>query len=545
MTWLPIVGRELRVTARQGRHYWGRMVFAALALGVGMFVFSSFGYGSLPSSLGRMMFGALAWLVWLYCATAGARLTADALSAERREGTLGLLFLTDLRGYDVVLGKFAAGSLNALYGVLTTVPVLALPLLLGGVAMTQVGRVVAVLLATLFFSLSAGIFVSCWFENGLRARGATLLVLMAVILGPFGVMLLPFLGEGPQPSEPNFWLAMPSPMMALSLATTPPAAGKPDEFYLPSLACAAGLGMLFLLGACVVLPRVWRAVPRLLPTRTPAASRPLVAEREAGVACHRRLLEINPFYWRTSRSRLGPLWVLLVFLLLGVLWGWFTGGADLGRDPGWAITSALLLGLVFKVWIVLAAARPLAEERRTGSMELLLSTPLTVRQIVGGQLRALGRRFGAVFLLLLLTNFGLWKMAVEYAYGDHDLLNWMAVCHVAALGVDSLALALLGMWAALRARNASQAAGTAFFRVVILPGVVLGGTLMLIMALGWDRLLGHVSDLELLLGFYLLCFVNNLFWLGHAVHRLRTRFREAATQRFTPGGGWFLRRSRA
>ena len=31
------------------------------------------------------------------------RNTADSLSAEKREGTLGLLFLTDLRGYDVVL----------------------------------------------------------------------------------------------------------------------------------------------------------------------------------------------------------------------------------------------------------------------------------------------------------------------------------------------------------------------------------------------------------------------------------------------------------
>jgi len=80
---------------------------------------------------------------------------------------------------------------------------------------------------------------------------------------------------------------------------------------------------------------------------------------------------------------------------------------------------------------------------------------------------------------------------------------------------------------------------------ILVPGVVLGGTLMLISALGWDRLLGHLSDLELLLGFYLLCFVNNLFWLGHAVHRLRTRFREAAAQRFTPGGGWFVRRPRA
>ncbi|HQU46125.1 MAG TPA: hypothetical protein PK867_25150, partial [Pirellulales bacterium] len=42
-------------------------------------------------------------------------LTADCISSERREGTLGLLFLTDLRGHDVVLGKLVVAGLGAFY----------------------------------------------------------------------------------------------------------------------------------------------------------------------------------------------------------------------------------------------------------------------------------------------------------------------------------------------------------------------------------------------------------------------------------------------
>jgi len=43
-------------------------------------------------------------------ACAACALTADTLSGESREGTLGLLFLTDLRSWDVTLGKLASAG---------------------------------------------------------------------------------------------------------------------------------------------------------------------------------------------------------------------------------------------------------------------------------------------------------------------------------------------------------------------------------------------------------------------------------------------------
>src|SRR5256885_5281345 len=61
------------------------------------------------------LFRALFGFAFVYCLFIGARLTADCLSEEKREGTLGLLFLTDLKGYDVVFGKLAATSVNSIY----------------------------------------------------------------------------------------------------------------------------------------------------------------------------------------------------------------------------------------------------------------------------------------------------------------------------------------------------------------------------------------------------------------------------------------------
>src|SRR5204863_5127588 len=91
--------------------------------------------------LGALFFKILSWFAFLYALISGAKATADTISSEKRQGTLGLLFLTDLKGYDVLLGKLAASSLDTLYGLVGIVPVLAIPLLMGGVTAAEFARV--------------------------------------------------------------------------------------------------------------------------------------------------------------------------------------------------------------------------------------------------------------------------------------------------------------------------------------------------------------------------------------------------------------------
>src|SRR5882724_6366533 len=111
MTLLPMVERELRVAARRGGTYWNRLLTPVVlgALLVGKAVLQPVATGFAPSGLA--VFETLAALAFLFCVLEGVWKTADCVSAERREGTLGLLFLTDLKGYDVVLGKLSAAWL--------------------------------------------------------------------------------------------------------------------------------------------------------------------------------------------------------------------------------------------------------------------------------------------------------------------------------------------------------------------------------------------------------------------------------------------------
>ena len=103
MTFLPIVARELRVAARRRGTYWVRSgaALGILVIGTWFFLLKQ---GQPPQGIAMGLFLILTGSAVLYCLLSGVWFTADCLSEEKREGTLGLLFLTDLKGYDVVFG---------------------------------------------------------------------------------------------------------------------------------------------------------------------------------------------------------------------------------------------------------------------------------------------------------------------------------------------------------------------------------------------------------------------------------------------------------
>ena len=99
MTFLPIVARELRIAARRPGTYWVRSGAALALLVIGTwFLLMNWREPTHVIALG--LFSILTGSAVLYCLLSGVWFTADCLSEEKREGTLGLLFLTDLKGYD-------------------------------------------------------------------------------------------------------------------------------------------------------------------------------------------------------------------------------------------------------------------------------------------------------------------------------------------------------------------------------------------------------------------------------------------------------------
>src|SRR5205814_515803 len=112
----------------------------------------------------------------------------------------------DLKGYDVVIGKLTATSLNALYSIMAVLPMFAVPLLLGGVTLGEFGRASLVALNCMFFSLSLGIFMSSINRSGRKAAIGTFLLVVLFAGAPpgIGAWLASNRGVGPPQIEPWF-----------------------------------------------------------------------------------------------------------------------------------------------------------------------------------------------------------------------------------------------------------------------------------------------------------------------------------------------------
>src|ERR1051325_4219343 len=143
MTFLPIVARELRVAARRLGTYGLRVSAGLLVIILGVWCFLAMKHEP-PHDVAMALFVVLTASACLYAWLSGLHSTADCLSQEKRDGTLGLLFLTDLKGYDVVLGKLVATSIHSFYGLLAVLPMVAIPLLMGGIAAAEFVRMALV-----------------------------------------------------------------------------------------------------------------------------------------------------------------------------------------------------------------------------------------------------------------------------------------------------------------------------------------------------------------------------------------------------------------
>lgn len=546
MTLLPIVERELRVAARKPSTFWLRTLpaFGVILLATWVFLVAVIGP---QRDVGKVIFYAMTGGLMLYCLLAGVRATADCLSEEKRDGTLGLLFLTDLRGYDVVFGKLVANSLTVFYGVLAVLPVLAIPLLMGGVSGAEFGRVALVLVNTLFLSLSAGMLASAMCRSQRAAIGLTLLLLLLVTAG--GPALGLWLGWKQNWGSPKgFAFLYPSPVFSYSVAmdkmvTRGPGSGFNSFIWSVSLVHA--LGWAFLALASWIVPRSWQ-------DRTPVSGdwrARLRAGRAGDVATDQefraRLLDQNALYWLASRPRWGVVWAWLPLAMAAGLWSW--GLYELGHDwlnPGIYVATAILLSTTMKGWIGAEAGRRLIEDRKSGALELVLSTPLSVRDILRGQRLALQRKFLRPALVLLgasglMVCAGAISSDVPGYYRPSWYWGWAA--GFVMFGADVVALYWLGLWTGLAVRNSKHAFGAAIVPVLVLPWLAMAVMAVVVNLLprDWRQMLDWNGWPVLLwFGFGMAADVGFGFW---ARHKLLTEFRVMAAQRYLPQPSWWQR----
>jgi hypothetical protein len=446
MMLFPIAERELRVAVRKPVTYWSRVAAALAAAALVVWMLATLGTLVSPDLLGARMFKLLAHVAFFCCLLPGVVLTSDCISEERREGTLGLLFLTDLRGHDVVLGKLLATSLRAFYGLIAVLPLLAISFFVGGVTFGEFWRVLAALLNTLWLSLTAGMLLSSVSWRDQRSMLGTALLILSI------TYILPAI----IPAAAVF-----SPQTIFSWAFE-------AEFVKRWTAYIASLCAVHVTGWAFLAAAAW-----LVGMRVAVAPTKQEAMRYAARAPS-PLMESHPAEWLACRSaQHGWLWLSLVLPV--VVWGAGVASGQKWWNPLALLGVVFALHLLVQFWLAWESTRRLNEIRRNGNLELLMSTPLSDREIIQGQAIGLERQFaGPIFAVLAMDAILIMLSRTHFKWADGEAFEFFTMTFSMIFGslVNSYAMAWVGLWYGLKGRRASTAGLQTLARIVLIPSAV-------------------------------------------------------------------------
>jgi len=530
MTFLPIVERELRSAARQEFTYHLRMIGAAgLLVATTVFLVR---HGD-ERNLGGKLFANLH--LTLFCATwlVVPFLTADCISQERREGTLGLLFLTRLKSRDLVIAKGLAHGLRALTLWLVVLPIMAIPFVLGGVGWTEALTSVLVNSSALCLALAAGLVASSL--SGVWTRVAVWAGILSAAFCLLFLLIYLLILSASTFSLGRFLGQMIDAQLVSSLMEGFRMATDWDRCWAEVLSrfgtsaragCLGGSALtaaVSLLGLLLAIRFVAGRVRRIWQEEPPSQRliwlentfcRPVVFSRFFN-RWMKHKLESNPVGWLELRSWSGRLiawgWLGLVAFLYGAVLSesaLLRGGGAMHQVMTWLLGASMAL----------SAAGSFRRERESGVLELLLVSPLGEDEIIMGRLRGLWVQFLPAGCLILAVWYSLTSL-VGFPNREIGALDLKAVVYY---GTGFLGLPVIGLYFSLACRGFLSAL-LATLAVGLLAAPVFASWIVWVW--GFSSGVGFFSsDGELVRGTLVLCqlFLTALCWFGLS-QRLKRR----------------------
>jgi ABC-type transport system involved in multi-copper enzyme maturation permease subunit len=481
----------MRSAARRWQTYAARSGFVAVLL-IALTVVWGFNTSRLHhpgvadmALLGEYFFYGLVGTQLAVLMLAAPAATAGSICSDKACGILTHLFVTDLSNAEIVLGKLAARLLPVFGLLLAGLPVLALATLLGGIDPESVFGAFLISAGVAILGSAVALVASVWADKAhevlLVTYGLAAAALLAVPIWELVQSITSGVGAPPP------WLLKANPFWLAFAPYAEPLASTRDDplwFLAGTLAIAAVLALL----AVVAVRRV--AIRREgAPTLSRRKRRlPSIWRSVRGPS-----LDANPVLWREWHRRQPSRWSRGVWTLfaLGASAATALTTYQMLIDRPRGDTAGVVNGLVVEIGLLLfsaSAVTSLSEERARGSLDVLLATPLTTREIVWGKWWG---TFRTVPLLAALPAINLaiallydepgWTNAYFDARAGFVLERWLLAVLVTALILAyGAALTSLGLALATRIARPGRAAAwcvTAYVFVTVVP--VLVGALLL------------------------------------------------------------------
>lgn len=436
---LALVERELRGLARQGQLFWVRVASGAVAIGgLALILIQDVVVGA---GLGQYLFAQTNRTLYFTILVIGPFITADCIAQEKREGTLGLLFLTPLSSFDIILGKAAVNAVRGLTIVVAALPITIFPVLWGGVTSGQMLQALVFQITAICIALCAGILASTRHREWLPAVVWAEIYCLVMLAGMTCITLL------------------------VSVVFR--------SVYLFFFLVMVGLFLsAIILRAARQLKPLWEKQEATF--AAPTWLRDLVNPQRAASMFTwdtRQARNQNPIAWLqeyTPTARLAKWgWCLLV---LGVEVLVITSSFLISHDRGLQFG----LGTILALGLSLTAANSFRTERLNGAIELLLVTPIPPWKLIFGRLWGAWVHFFPAVSILFLIWLG--TASVLKSRSEFSFLLLSSYLFVPAIG---LYLSMFP-WNILVAWGAVFAIGVLlpFCVAIQVPGEALAGVLI-------------------------------------------------------------------
>lgn len=464
MNIFPIIVRELRAQSRHPINYSLRLFGAALST----LLLAFFLWGKPDTQSGNHAFGILSLATFCSVWIVVPLITADSLSREKREGTLGLLFLTPLTPIEIIFGKGIIHAIRSLTLLIAVVPIMTIPFLLGGITTSDVLWSLFFNLSALALSLAAGLLASSLCQ--LWSRAAILAAIFATALAVAFLEIATasfFLGISYESDLLDklemlvglFFFASRGQMFPGSFPSIDQILSMSSSLLASSLLIC----LLVLLFAASRLKSSWQDNP---PSARQNRMRKIFCTPRFWVGFLRQRnqsqLSRNPIGWLQQYSWSARLskWGWCAIIILIFSWLLTVSFSNVRHGCAW-LKTALLVSMAF------SAVGSFQREKQNGALELLLVTPLREKQIIWGRLWGIWGQFLPAFLILILT-----MMTVpEYSYYRYSRMAGDSLNIFNAIR-DFIIVPMVGLYFAMRMKNFMVAWLSTCALTMIIPKIV-------------------------------------------------------------------------
>ena len=270
-----VLVREFQILSRRASGYWLRVIFIGL-----IFLAWVLPFIFLPNNGSTILLTVTIISIIIFGISAGVTVS-DSISSERREDTLGLLILTPLSPFSILMGKLTTGVLQYLLSLFAVTPFLALPILSGGVTWGDILRCCLSIWTITFLGLSIGLFWTVLCRHFRNSSTACIITALGIHIIPIFILLI--LISIPYRIGDSLLIFVPLVnLIGKSVGTM-----YNSSWYFWSAGSLWGIALLFLFAAYIAFRIVWHLETN---PNTPATHKPKAVINYESSAINDRIL---------------------------------------------------------------------------------------------------------------------------------------------------------------------------------------------------------------------------------------------------------------